>query len=291
VTPTSSDSGRRPIVVLLVDDQPFVGMAVGRLLSSDAEIDLQYCKASVDAVAHANRVAPHVILQDLVMPDVDGLTLVGHFRSNPATAATPIAVLSSHDDAATRERAMAAGANDYLIKLPEGPALIGCIRRLAHGAAVQATPQGSSPALTAPAGDETLDRSVLAGLREAGAQGGVDLVTGLIDQFLDEAASLLGRLTDAARRMDRAAVRIAAHSLRGVANTMGARRLAGLSAQLEKQLLADPNAVLDLRLLIAIDSELGRVTAACLEERNLAQPGRGFAVRGSEEPRPASKPL
>jgi HPt (histidine-containing phosphotransfer) domain-containing protein len=66
------------------------------------------------------------------------------------------------------------------------------------------------------------------------------------------------------------AVKTTAHSLRGVANTMGARRLAALSAQLEKQLQADPNAVLDLRLLVAIDSELGRVTGACLEERRLA---------------------
>src|SRR5688572_11396235 len=68
---------RRPIVVLLVDDQRFVGMAVGLLLGSEADIQLHCCHAAGEALATANRVSPTVILQDLVMPDIDGATLVG----------------------------------------------------------------------------------------------------------------------------------------------------------------------------------------------------------------------
>ena len=75
--------GRRPIVVLLVDDQAFIGAALGVLLRSEPDIDLHCCLWAVNAVALANQIAPTLILQDLIMPDIDGLTLVRAFRANP----------------------------------------------------------------------------------------------------------------------------------------------------------------------------------------------------------------
>src|SRR5471030_3423632 len=89
----SGPSGRRrPIVVLLVDDQPFVGTALGLLLKSEPDIELHCCLWAVNAVALANQVSPTLVLQDLVMPDIDGLTLVRAFRTNPQTAGTPVIV-------------------------------------------------------------------------------------------------------------------------------------------------------------------------------------------------------
>ena len=60
-----------PITVLLVDDQRFIGLAL----------------------------EPTIILQDLVMPGISGLELVGLFRRNAATARTPIIVLSGNSSA------------------------------------------------------------------------------------------------------------------------------------------------------------------------------------------------
>jgi 1-aminocyclopropane-1-carboxylate deaminase/D-cysteine desulfhydrase-like pyridoxal-dependent ACC family enzyme len=45
------------------------------------------------------------------MPDIDGLTLLRLFRANPPTSGTPVIVLSGNDDAETRTRALAEGAN------------------------------------------------------------------------------------------------------------------------------------------------------------------------------------
>ena len=91
---TDSINGRQ-IVVLLVDDQPFVGAAIRRLLATEPDITLHCCSQATEAVARANEVAPAVILQDLMMPGLDGLSLVGLFRANPATARTPRSPISS----------------------------------------------------------------------------------------------------------------------------------------------------------------------------------------------------
>jgi PleD family two-component response regulator len=131
----SADSGR--IIVLLVDDQPFVRVVIERLLATEADITLHSCHESSVAIARANQIRPTVILQDLVLPGIDGLTMLKLFRANRATADTPIVVLSASDDQDTRTRALANGATDYVIKLPSKRDLIACIRR--HG--VRSAPQ------------------------------------------------------------------------------------------------------------------------------------------------------
>jgi len=63
--------------VLLVDDQPMIGEAVRRLLVDQADMTFAFCKDASKAVTTAEEFQPTVILQDLVMPDIDGLDLVG----------------------------------------------------------------------------------------------------------------------------------------------------------------------------------------------------------------------
>src|SRR5687767_5153428 len=111
------ETTRDAITVLLVDDQALVGALVRRSLAEYPEIVLHHCQDATQAVAEANRIRPTVILQDLVMPEIDGRTQVGRFRSNPATLNTPIVILSTKEDAATKSDCFAVGANDYLIKL------------------------------------------------------------------------------------------------------------------------------------------------------------------------------
>jgi two-component system, chemotaxis family, response regulator WspR len=127
------------ISVLLVDDQRFVGLALTRLLASDPDIRVHCCHAAADAVAVASDVAPAVIFQDLQMPDIDGLSLLDRYRENPATADTPVVVLSGSDDEASRQQALAAGASDYLVKLPGRAALVECIRQQAASKRVART--------------------------------------------------------------------------------------------------------------------------------------------------------
>lgn len=114
--------------VLLIDDQPIVGESVRRMLDGENDIELHFCSDPAQALATANRVQPTVILQDLVMPDVDGLLLVKFFRANPRTRETPMIVLSSKEEPVIKAQAFALGANDYLVKLPDRLELIARVR-------------------------------------------------------------------------------------------------------------------------------------------------------------------
>lgn len=136
---TTTDSLRQPdpdqgavddtrIMVLLVDDQAVIGEAVRRALSADENIGFHYCKDPDEAVRAADITRPTVILQDLVMPGTDGLTLVRKYRSMPALRDVPIIVLSTKEEPAIKSASFTAGANDYLVKLPDTIELIARVR-------------------------------------------------------------------------------------------------------------------------------------------------------------------
>jgi class 3 adenylate cyclase/ActR/RegA family two-component response regulator len=117
-----------PIKVLLIDDQPTIGEAVRRMLATQEDIIFHYCSDPAQAIPMAIEIAPTVILQDLVMPDIDGLLLLRFFRANAVTRDIPTIVLSSKEEAKLKAEAFARGANDYLVKLPDRIELIARIR-------------------------------------------------------------------------------------------------------------------------------------------------------------------
>ena len=162
--PTPSPATPRArTTILLVDDQRFVGLALARLLDGETAFELHCCERGAEALATAERVRPDLILQDLVMPDANGLELVQAFRQRATTSATPVIVLSGNDDDATRLRALAARAADYLVKLPTKDVLIACLTRQlsdAPGAAARVERPG------APDSEAPLDADALEGAED-----------------------------------------------------------------------------------------------------------------------------
>jgi len=132
VPQNESDTGSQPpeyhVMVLLVDDQAMVSEAIRRALANEPDIDFHYCADAREAMSTATHIKPTVILQDLIMPGIDGLTLVSQFRANPATREIPIIVLSTNENPQIKGQAFAMGANDYLVKLPDRIELIARLR-------------------------------------------------------------------------------------------------------------------------------------------------------------------
>ncbi len=131
--PAQPELTQHKVSVLLVDDQPIIGEAVRRMLAGEPDITFHYCKDAAGAIERAIEVQPTVILQDLVMPDIDGLTLVRMFRENEATREIPMIVLSTKEEPKIKAEAFGLGANDYIVKLPDRLELLARIRHHSKG--------------------------------------------------------------------------------------------------------------------------------------------------------------
>jgi len=126
--PDSAAPTGGPTLVLLVDDQAIVEAALRRLLAAFSDVELLAERDADAGLRTALARRPDVILQDLVMPGMDGLQQIARIRAHPDLRDTPLVVLSSDSNAATNERCFRLGANDYLVKLPEAVELVARIR-------------------------------------------------------------------------------------------------------------------------------------------------------------------
>jgi len=116
------------IKILLVDDQLFIEKVVRKMIEDESDMNFCYCQQPDNAIDIANDFKPTVILQDLVMPKINGLDLVQCFRNNSITKKIPLIVLSTNEDAKIKAKAFSLGANDYMVKFPDKLEVIARIR-------------------------------------------------------------------------------------------------------------------------------------------------------------------
>ncbi|ATQ78430.1 diguanylate cyclase response regulator [Massilia violaceinigra] len=114
--------------VLIVDDQPIIVEAVRRMLADQADIEYHYVLDSALARETAEQLQPTVILQDLVMPGIDGFGLIALYREHDSLRHVPVIVLSAKEDPKLKAHSFAVGANDYLVKLPDRLELLARVR-------------------------------------------------------------------------------------------------------------------------------------------------------------------
>lgn len=121
-----------PIRLLCVDDQPIIGEALRKALINAHDIEFHYCQNPLEALDLIKTLQPTVILQDLIMPEVDGLELLKQLRTTQEAAQIPIIVLSGKEDAKIKAQAFALGASDYMVKVPAPEELLARVRYHAH---------------------------------------------------------------------------------------------------------------------------------------------------------------
>jgi len=107
--------------VLIVDDSPVMVNTLNTILSSqgcrvetcsDGEAGWRHLMARVSGKGPM----PDVLLLDLNMPGLDGLTLLDRIRNEDQLARLPIIIITADSDLQTRMKALGAGADDYLAK-------------------------------------------------------------------------------------------------------------------------------------------------------------------------------
>jgi PAS domain S-box-containing protein len=121
-----------PRKVLLVEDNELnCDMLLRRLERSGYQVVV--ANDGAEGVTKARSELPDLILMDISLPVMDGWEATQQLKANPLTAGIPIIALTAHAMAGDREKALAAGCNDYDTKPIELPRLLGKIEGCLKG--------------------------------------------------------------------------------------------------------------------------------------------------------------
>jgi CheY-like chemotaxis protein len=114
--------------VLVVDDDPEIVTFLATLLELEG-IESQVATSAAAALAMLDRAGPpQLVLLDIAMPDRDGLDLCRALKKDPRTRDVPVFVVSARPGKEVVERALAAGAEEFIRKPFENHELIARIR-------------------------------------------------------------------------------------------------------------------------------------------------------------------
>lgn len=101
--------------ILIVDDDFTITELMKSLVKMDGH-EPTTVNDSLQAVEVANSVSPDLITLDLMMPGLNGFELCELLHKDPNFSSVPIIIVSAKDDQESKDKALAAGASDYITK-------------------------------------------------------------------------------------------------------------------------------------------------------------------------------
>lgn len=248
--------------ILVVEDNVLnQQVAAGLLRSVGAEVQL--ADGGREGVRLAATMDYDVIMMDMQMPDCDGLEATRLIRARPGGQSLPIIAMTANASQEDRETCLAAGMNDFISKPINLAQLVTCILTVLSG---QPPPAAALPVLS----DAAPDHSDTEPWQDIMSRFGDnrDAYRAALAVFLPEANRLLDSLHGHIGAMNWGAARRDLHTIKGVAATVGAVRLAALAARLEEVLKTEPGGlhVGDL----AVVKEAAVRAAAMLDAQSVA---------------------
>ena len=128
--------------VLIVDDEPHM-LRLTELSLKKVGYYILTARNGREAIEVAAREVPALIVMDLVMPELDGLSALQQLKATPATAGSPVIMLTSRGQTVDREEAETSGAVLFLTK-PFSPSALATEARRIIGAPYPARPRAKS---------------------------------------------------------------------------------------------------------------------------------------------------
>jgi CheY-like chemotaxis protein len=114
--------------VLLVDDE-LINIEIAKDLLEDCGLKIDSAEDGVQAIAMAQQTVYSAIVMDLQMPNMDGLAATQQIRQLPGYSETPIIAMTANAFSGERDRCLAAGMNDFLVKPFAAEALFAILLR------------------------------------------------------------------------------------------------------------------------------------------------------------------
>jgi CheY-like chemotaxis protein len=118
-----------PFRILLVEDEPIIRELVSSMLS-DGSVDVVCAADGYEGLKLAKSRVFNLILMDVVLPQMDGVTVCRILKSDPVTARIPLYMLTAKAKRADMEIATLAGADGYIQKPFRGTELMALVDKL-----------------------------------------------------------------------------------------------------------------------------------------------------------------
>jgi CheY-like chemotaxis protein len=205
----------------------------------------------VDAITRTPT-AFDVVLMDLQMPVMDGLTATRFIRTQLGMTALPIVAMTANAMASDREACLDAGMNDHVGKPFDLNDLVRVLRQQAKWSAAEHTPSEVAGAVS----PIVLDVATAAGVdlnnalhRIGGKQ---DVYRRMLATFVKDLNAMPAQLRDCALQANTESAKRLLHTLKGLAATLGATPLSVQAARGEKQLVSEPHSPTDTEVLAEV---------------------------------------
>lgn len=274
--PATQLAALRGARILVAEDSPINQQVAAEMLQSQGfKVTLANDgQAAVDAVqaAHQQAMPFDLVLMDMQMPVMDGLTAVAQLRADPRNSTLPVVALTANVLPEEREACANAGMNGFVGKPIEPDVLWRTLRQLLQpreglgqvanpNAEPALMPQNDGERVVLLANSKNID--VALGLRRV--MGRTALYLSLLRNFVDAHSQDAQAVQSAWEQSDTSLARRIAHTLKSVADNVGATRLERAATQLEASLVQQPAS------LAAVSASLadvrGLLRALCLELR------------------------
>jgi two-component system, sensor histidine kinase and response regulator len=230
----------------------------------------------------------HAVLMDVQMPVMDGYEATRRLRADARHASLPILAMTAHALAEQRERCLAVGMNGHVSKPVEPAELYAALARFHAPSAAQAfqSPNRATSNATPPPLPPIAGLDQAAGLRRCGGRSA--MYVALLERFAQSCQSTPAELAALAGAQNWRQAELVAHTVKGLAGTIGAHGIASLCAQLENAFSgADAGAA--AAPLAALGQALPPLVAS-LPARASDAPDSGTAAPGNGATPPALPP-
>jgi PAS domain S-box-containing protein len=257
-----------PLQILLAEDHP-VNQQFALLFLRQMGYQADLASNGLEVLQALKRQHYDVVLMDVQMPQMDGLTATRHICQQYSRASRPrIIAMTANAMQGDRQMCLDAGMDDYIAKPIRGEDLVQALSQCQL--VNHPLPKGQTPEITVAVHSMSeapvLDPKALQELRDMAGDDASAFVLEMINCYCDHTSQVLQTMRIALEQGDVSSLQRAAHSLRASSASIGATWLAQLFRELEHLALAQISAEAD-DYISKIEVEFNRVQTALEVER------------------------